>query len=129
MNTDDLLGGYMDSGLARMQKQVEDSFNEKNPVVKVYKGLIDYVIEFEKDLDEDHELGARLVSFGSTVTFHVQHISYTLPSLITFQGITESNEKVQLVQHISQLSFLLVSVPKLAQKPRRIGFIQDDEQA
>lgn len=37
--------------------------------------------------------------------------------------------KVQFVQHVSQLSFLLVAVQKQQEKPRRIGFILEKKES
>jgi len=68
-----------------------------------------------------------LVSFGQTISFHVQNIGYYGPDIITFYGTNENGEKLQLIQNLSQLSFLLIAVKKLQDKPKRIGFIWDDE--
>ncbi|HDD44296.1 MAG TPA: hypothetical protein ENG63_05490 [Candidatus Desulfofervidus auxilii] len=97
-----------------------------NPARWTYKRLIEYIRDFEKELDEEHEIGARLVSFGQVVTFHIQDIGYYGPDIITFYGITDKGERVQLIQHISQLNVLLVAMPKLKDKPRRIGFIREE---
>lgn len=93
-----------------------------NPAKWMYERLMEYINNFEKDLDEDHEIGARLVSFGQTVTFHIQEIGYYGPDIISFYGINENNETVQLIQHISQLSVLLIAMTKIGDVPRRIGF-------
>jgi len=110
------------------QKMAEEAFDFKNPVVKAYHSLLDYIQEFEKDLDLEHEVGMRLVSFGNELSFHVQKIAYTKPNIITFYGMTNDNEKIQLVQHVSQLNFVLMSVKNLIEdKPCRVmGFIQDN---
>ncbi len=98
-----------------------------NPARWTYERLIEYIRDFEKELDEEHEIGARLVSFGQVVTFHIQDIGYYGPDIITFYGITDKGERVQLIQHISQLNVLLVVMPKLKDKPRRIGFIREED--
>ena len=74
-------------------------------------------------LDDEHEIGVRLASFGGVVLFHAQQICFTKPNVITFFGVTEEGEKVQLIQHVIQLSFLLKAVKKRDEKPNRIGFI------
>ena len=66
------------------------------------------------------------MSFGRQVTLHVHRVGYSTPAIITFDGVTEEGERVQLIQHVSQLSFLLVAVKKLESQPRRIGFIDTD---
>jgi hypothetical protein len=88
----------------------------------MYKRLVEFIKDFEAQLDDDHEIGARLVSFGQNVTFHIDDMGYYGPDIITFYGKNESQQYVQLIQHISQLSVLLVAMEKVADKPRRIGF-------
>jgi len=101
-----------------------------NPARWTHKRLGEYVKDFESKLDDKHEIGARLVSFGNTVVFHIENIGYYGPDIITFHGINENGERVQLIQNISQLSVLLVAVKKMGENPRRIGFLwkDDDEQ-
>lgn len=99
-----------------------------NPAKWTYERLGNYIKAFEADLDDEHEVGARLVSFGSTITVHIENMGYHGPDIITFYGKNEQNEAVQLIQHTSQLSVLLIAVKKQADKPRRIGFTFDTEQ-
>lgn len=101
------------------------SLRMQNPAEWAYERLVEYIKKFELELDEEHEIGARLVTFGNKVVFHIEDISYWGPDIITFYGVKESGEKVQLIQHISQISVLLIAVKKLGEKPRRIGFLLD----
>ena len=98
-----------------------------NPAQWAYERLGEYIKDFEAELDDEHEIGARLVSFGQSVTFHIESIGYYGPDILTFHGRTETMAKVQLIQHISQLSVLLIAVEKQQDKPRRIGFLWDKE--
>lgn len=84
--------------------------------------MVDYINDFEKELDDEHEIGARLVSFGSTITFHIQDIGYWGPDIISFTGVDDNSQRVKLIQHTSQLSVLLIAVTKTEEKARRIGF-------
>jgi hypothetical protein len=101
------------------------SDSELNPAKWTYSRLGEYIKLFEDELDNDHEIGARLVSFGQTVVFHIESLGYYGPDIITFHGTNESGEKVQLIQNVSQLSVLLVAVKKQQEKPRRIDFTSD----
>ena len=76
-------------------------------------------------MNGDHEIGARLMSFGSVVTFHTDDVGYFSPDIISFYGKDDNGQAVQLVQNISQLSVLLAAIRKLKEKPSRIGFIWD----
>lgn len=125
---DDYANHAYNSMMQQVQRKADLEFSRDNPVIAVFESLGDYVKAFEADLDVEHEVGARLVSFGSAVTIHVQRIGYSAPALITFSGLTEKGDKVQLIQHISQLSFLLVSLKKISDTPYRIGFIWDEDQ-
>lgn len=98
-----------------------------NPARWTYKRLGEYIKDFEEKLDQEHEIGARLVSFGHSVVFHIENVGYYGPDIISFDGVNDKNERVQLIQHVSQLSVLLVAVQKLDEKPRRIGFIWNDD--
>jgi hypothetical protein len=66
----------------------------------------------------------RLVSFGQTITFHVENVRFHDPSLLMFCGTTPDGGRVQLIQHVSQISFLLMAMPKPdPEQPRRpFGF-------
>lgn len=98
-----------------------------NPVIPIMESLREYIATFESELDQDHEVGAWLASFGNSMLVHVSTIGFSKPNLVTFHGVTTDGNKVQLIQHVSQLSFLLQSVAKLnsSEPPRRIGFITD----
>lgn len=94
-----------------------------------YQRLAQWIRDFEADLDGDTEVGARLVNFGQALTFHLTDMSYWNPALIRFDGVSEDGKPIQLIQHVSQISVLLTSVPKLGPEPRRIGFrLQREEE-
>lgn len=99
-----------------------------NPAQWVWQRMGQYITTFEKSLDEDHEVGARLVSFGETVTFHIENMGFHGPDIISFIGKTSQGQKVQLIQHYSQLSVLLMSMRKMTEKPNRLGFLWLDEE-
>lgn len=115
------------SSLARMeeaQNQIAEAAHlRNNPVIEVCQAIKNYVETFESELDEEHEIGIRLASFGGVVIFHAEQIGFSKPNVITFYGITEEGDKVQLIQHVSQLSLLLKAVKKREEKPNRIGFL------
>jgi hypothetical protein len=94
-----------------------------NPVLDICDAIRDYVVKFESELDSNHEVGVRLASFGGVLLFHVEQIGFSKPNIITFYGTTPEGERVQLVQHSSQLSFLLKAVEKREEQPKRIGFV------
>ncbi len=96
------------------------------PAESMRKRLLAYIKDFEAELDDEHEIGARLVSFGQTVTFHVESVGYYGTDMISFYGRDEKGQALQLVQHYTQLSVLLIAVLKQGEKPRRIGFLSEE---
>lgn len=80
--------------------------------------------DFEESLDPQHEVGIRLVSFGQVLTFHLDDIGHRSPVLIFFDGVNERGEPVELIQHINQISVLLIKMPRRNEGDRRkIGFV------
>ena len=106
-----------------MNQITEQVHREKNPVIGVSESIKKYIEQFEAELDDDHEIGVRLASFGGVIIFHAEKIGFSKPNVITFCGITDDGEKIQLIQHVSQLNFLLKSVKKRNDVPTRIGFL------
>jgi hypothetical protein len=101
--------------------------HQDNPARWMFERLATYIKQFESRLDQEHEVGARLVSFGANLTFHIEDMGYFGPDMIVFYGKKDSGEPVQLVQHTSQLSVLLVAVRKQDASARRIGFVLDEK--
>lgn len=97
-----------------------------NPARWMFDRLATYIRQFESRLDDQHEIGARLVSFGANLTFHIEDMGYFGPDMVVFYGKNDQGEPVQLIQHTSQLSVLLVAVRKQGERPRRIGFVLHD---
>jgi hypothetical protein len=114
---------------AAMIASLRPPLSQTNPAEWMYQRLVTYIKDFEAELDPDHEIGARLVSFGQSVTFHIDDIGFHGPDIITFYGVNEAKENVQLIQHISQLSVLLVSIKKQGTEARRIGFVLEQKLA
>lgn len=88
-----------------------------------YEKLVEQIREFEEILDDDHEIALKLASFGSSVVMSVTDIGYQNPDILYFYGFVDGKE-AQLIQHISQLNFLITFVEREDKtKPaRRIGF-------
>lgn len=110
----------------------------RNPLVELaedsyasefHKRLISWIMDFDASLDGAHEVGVRLVNFGQSVTFHLDDIGYWNPALISFRGRTETGDPVELIQHVSQISVLLLKLPRdNPNEPKQpIGFREDGE--
>jgi len=98
-----------------------------NLASEFHKRLAEWIHGFEERLDDQHEVGVRLVSFGQSMVFHLRDMGYWNPSLISFQGVSEDGNPVELIQHVSQISILLMKLPRRdPSKPKtKIGFVSD----
>ncbi|OGC89898.1 MAG: hypothetical protein A2142_06725 [candidate division Zixibacteria bacterium RBG_16_48_11] len=97
---------------------------DHNLASEFYKRLTKWISDFDQALDQEHEVGLRLVNFGQTVTFHLESIGYWNPSLISFSGFTDNGDPVELIQHVTQISVLLTKLKRkdLTKPKRPIGF-------
>ena len=88
-----------------------------------YEIICENIKEFENELDDEHEVALQLTSFGQSILLNVTDIGYSNPSIIHFYGYV-NGQKSHLIQHVSQLSFLMIATPKAEPEkpPRRIGF-------
>jgi hypothetical protein len=80
----------------------------------MYDRLMTQIDDFEKDLNNDEELGAYLASFGWEILVRISGIVYHNFYLIIFYGEELNNgTPVQLVQHVSQISVVFTVASKL----------------
>lgn len=93
-----------------------------NPFLGTGKSVRTAIEQFEATLDGDHEVAILLASFDASVEFHATHISFSPSNVITFTGSTDRGEKVQFVQHVSQVNLLLKAVRRLHAAPTRVKF-------
>jgi hypothetical protein len=97
---------------------------EENMAGAFYKRLKKWIESFDSQLKQEQEVGIQLVNFGQTVVFHLEGMRYCDPSMISFKGKLENGQPVELIQHVSQISILLTSLPrKNPNEPKKaIGF-------
>ena len=98
-----------------------------NPI-NIADQVIDEIKKFESTLDAEHETGMVLANFGSICTIQVSSINTKNPGLIIITGYDNATgNNVTLVQHYTQLNFLLMAIPnpEPTKPPRRIGFISE----
>jgi len=93
-----------------------------NPLTATCRAVQSSIEQFEATLDAEHEVAIRLASFGVSEEFRAEEIRFSPSHVVTFHGYTESGEKVQLVQHVSQVNLLLKAARKLNETPTRVAF-------
>ena len=88
-----------------------------------YEIIMEEIADFERTLDDEHEVALKLCNFGQSILMSITDIGYRNPNLIFYYGYV-NGQYAQLIQHINQISFLLMSVPKADpnEPARRIGF-------
>lgn len=93
-----------------------------------FEVIMERIKEFEADLDDEHEVGIKLASFGQSTTMTVTDLGYSNPSTLVFYGYV-GDQAATLIQHMSQLNFLLLAVKKAdpEKPPHRIGFALPNE--
>ena len=95
-----------------------------SPAQWMYMRIAQAIVAFEKTLDSEHEVGFHLVSTNGGQTMHVLDVGFWAPDLVLFFGRGGDGSPIQLMQHVTQVSLMLVAAKKEApeEAPRRIGF-------
>ena len=93
-----------------------------DPSAWMHERIVHQIMDFEKNLGPDHEIGGRFVEGPSAEPLHIQNVASWGPDMIMFMGEFPDGRRFELLQHYSQVSMLLVAVPKMREEPRRIGF-------
>ena len=96
---------------------------KKSAAEWAYERLILYIQNFEKSLDNEHEIAMGFTG-GNAGVLKIEGMGFFEPDIVTFYGSEPSGGKTQLVQHVSQLNVMLRALPKQVEQaePNRIGF-------
>ena len=110
--------------IAEIPKAIsEKPVTQKSPAQWAYERIILYIQNFEKQLDNEHEVGMGLAGGGAGV-IKIEGLGYYDPDIVTYYGTNELGAKMQLIQHVTQLNVMLIANPKNIDQvePNRIGF-------
>jgi hypothetical protein len=95
----------------------------------IHKKLCEEIQDFQNSLAQDEEVAIQLASSAAATLIQIENvhdIAFKDPYFIIFSGRDiNSGARVRLVQHTTQLNFLLVShklCPDESRPARRIGF-------
>ena len=90
----------------------------------VAENLYNEIISYQNNLPETEDVAMSVVKFNESIKLLVDSIGY---NLIRFGGKDNLGKPMELIQHVSQLNFLLMVVPKPEPNaPKRtIGFVQE----
>lgn len=91
---------------------------------KVAQYIYNEVINYQNNLPDPTDVALNIVQFNQSTIILVDAIGYIGYNLIKFVGKDSSGNPLELVQHVSQLNFLLTVVQKPAPTipKRQIGF-------
>ncbi|MBN9983100.1 DUF6173 family protein [Rhizobium laguerreae] len=118
-----------------LASQITASFEEvaaierrkNNPSGYIHERMMQIIAEQEQLLSAEQELGVAVVG-GNAPSFHLRSIGYSNPDLLRFVGTDPDGNTVQIVQHHTQMSIMIVSVPKLGEKAFRVGFVPSNHE-
>ena len=86
----------------------------------IHKEITDY----QNSLDSSYDVALKIIQFGQSYTLLVDRVGYRGVNILCFYGNDSSGNPLCLLQHLSQLNFLIVPVkqsePTLPK--RTIGF-------
>ncbi|MFV2053853.1 DUF6173 family protein [Aliiroseovarius sp. YM-037] len=96
---------------------------QKSPAEWAYERIILYIQNFEKQLDNEHEVAMGFAG-GDMGVMRIEGLGFFDPDIVTFYGSDQVGAKTQLIQHVTQLNVMLRALPKEVTKaePSRIGF-------
>ncbi len=96
---------------------------QKSPAQWAYERTVLYLKKFEEGLDDGHEIAMGFAGTDAGV-LKIEGMGYFDPDIVTFYGADPAGAKMQLVQHVSQLSVVFRALPKAVEtaEPNRIGF-------
>ena len=97
-------------------------FRPPNFAKNAVEALHEEIADFESKLENDHEIGMPVVGGPAGLCIHVREIYRFGSDKLVFVGVDSDANPVRLIQHLTQLNFLMVSVPKIGEKATRIGF-------
>lgn len=100
---------------------------KNNPAGYIHKRMMQIIAEQEQLLSPEQELGVVVVG-GNAPSFHLRSIGYSNPDLLRFVGTDPDGNTVQIVQHHTQMSVMIVSVPKLGENAFRVGFVPPNQE-
>lgn len=107
-------------------KELQVNIMKSNNAQSIARSIQQKLIEFQLSLLDTEDVAVQAVQFGSTMTIYVESVSSLGYSLVVFRGKDGNNNPCELVQHINQISVLMITVPKPVEVPHRtIGFLAE----
>lgn len=120
-----------------VQKQLDQNYKNRQIEINASKiqlgstaeqvaiHLYNEIQRYQTNLSNEEDVAMMLVQFNQSITIFVKGIGYSGYNLVCFHGEDTEGKPMELIQHVQQLNFLLMVVPKPEpEKPKRqIGFV------
>lgn len=92
--------------------------------------LYEEIRDYQNNLPDTEDVAMSIVQFNQSITILVKEIGYIGYNLVCFHGKDTSGKPLELIQHVQQLNFLLMVVPKPEPEApkRQIGFVGQVEE-
>lgn len=95
----------------------------ENPAEWAFVRLSKLIEDYEKGLDKDEEIAARIVGLPGDGVMQIEDVGFWGPDFILFLGRNGEGRPVRLIQHYAQINVLLDARRKPEEREaRRIGF-------
>jgi hypothetical protein len=88
-----------------------------------YRGLLQRVKSFQRDLPEDHEAGIATTTSGGP--FYLAEMSLLPGGIVAFKGEAQDGSLIESAMHVSQVSLTLTALLKDGGRRRSMGFRGD----
>lgn len=115
--------------IIQKQKMTNAAIIQEGGTAKVIANyLYNEIINYQENLPDEEDVAMMLVQFNQSIIILVESIGYIGYNLVKFSGKDSSGKPLTLIQHVSQLNFLLKVVPKHEPEvpKRKIGFVAEE---
>ena len=112
------------------QKMVNAAVIQEGSTAQIVaENLYQEILNYQANLSNIEDVAMSIVKFNESITLLVDSIGYIGYNLVRFGGKDSSDKPLELIQHISQLNFLLTVVPKPEPEvpKRQIGFVSQND--
>lgn len=110
------------------QKTIDMATIQEGSVAQIVaQNIFEEIVRYQSKLPEKDDVVMCIVQQNQSTIIHVDSIGYIGYNIIRFGGLDNSGKPLELLQHVSQLNFLLMveSKPNPEVPKRRIGFVAD----
>ena len=114
----------MDYMPQEVRKQMQKNYNDRQIEINASKMqfdsraeqvayyLYEEIREYQNKLPDTEDVAMSIVQFNQSIIILVKEIGYIGYNLVCFHGEDTSGKPLELIQHVQQLNFLLMVVPK-----------------